>query len=101
HTIPITVAAEQGVIGLVVYVGLLIAALVSLLGGARGSPARAAVAAAFIALVVHTLLYAAFLEDPAAWVLLAAGTALAAAPRTPEERVAARARRQRARTAVA
>jgi hypothetical protein len=38
---------------------------------------RAAVAAAFIALVVHTLLYAAFLEDPLAWALLALGTALA------------------------
>jgi hypothetical protein len=35
-----------------------------------------AVAAAFAALVVHTLSYAAFLEDPLAWVLLAIGAAL-------------------------
>jgi hypothetical protein len=41
--------------------------------------ARAAVAAAFVALVVHTLLYAAFLEDPLAWALLAVGSALAPA----------------------
>ena len=40
------------------------------------SIARAAVAAAFVALVVHTLLYAAFLEDPLAWALLAVGAAL-------------------------
>ena len=38
---------------------------------------RAGVAAAFIALVVHTMLYAAFLEDPLAWALLGAGVALA------------------------
>ena len=34
--------------------------------------ARVAVAAAFAALVVHTLLYAAFLEDPLTWALLGA-----------------------------
>ena len=38
HSEPVTVAAEQGVIGLVVYVGLLVAALATLLGW----PARAA-----------------------------------------------------------
>ena len=30
-------------------------------------------AAAFAALVVHTMMYAAFLEDPFTWVILAAG----------------------------
>ena len=77
HTIPVTVAAEQGVVGLAVYLALLAAALARLLPGAARSVPRAAVAAAFVALVVHTFLYAAFLEDPLAWVLLAAGTALA------------------------
>ena len=33
-------------------------------------------AAAFAALVLHTLVYAAFLEDPLTWVLLALGAAL-------------------------
>jgi O-antigen ligase len=80
HTIPITVAAEQGVGGLVLYLALVAVALAVLLRGARGSIARAAVAAAFVALVVHTLLYAAFLEDPLAWALLAVGSALARAP---------------------
>ncbi|MDX6642042.1 MAG: hypothetical protein QOD76_4, partial [Solirubrobacteraceae bacterium] len=77
HTIPITVAVEQGVVGLVVYLALLAAAFGRLLAGARGSPARAAIAGAFAALVVHTFLYAAFLEDPLSWVLLAVGAALA------------------------
>ena len=77
HTIPITVAAEQGIGGLVLYLALVAVAIATLLRGARRSIARAAVAAAFVALVVHTLLYAAFLEDPLAWALLALGTALA------------------------
>jgi putative inorganic carbon (HCO3(-)) transporter len=76
HTIPITVAAEQGVGGLVLYIALVVTAIWGLLRGARTSVVRAAVAAAFIALVVHTLLYAAFLEDPLAWALLAVGAAL-------------------------
>ena len=41
--------------------------------------AAAAVAAAFCALVLHTLVYAAFLEDPLTWALLALAGALAAA----------------------
>jgi O-antigen ligase len=77
HTIPVTVAAEQGLVGLIVYLALLAAGIARLLRGAAGSPARAAVAAAFCALVLHTWLYAAFLEDPLAWALLAVGTALA------------------------
>jgi O-antigen ligase len=77
HTIPITIAAEQGAIGLLAYLTLLAAAFWRLLRGAGRDPARAGVAAAFAALVVHTLLYAAFLEDPLTWALLAAGSALA------------------------
>ena len=81
HTIPITIAAEQGALGLLVYLALLVAAFLRLLrGGARASPARAGVAAAFAGLMLHTWLYAAFLEDPLTWVLLAVGTALAMAP---------------------
>jgi O-antigen ligase len=78
HTIPLTVAAEQGVVGLAIYLALLAAALARLLRGAGESVARAAVGAAFAALLLHTLLYAAFLEDPITWVLLAIGTGLAA-----------------------
>jgi O-antigen ligase len=80
HTIPITVAAEQGVIGLVGYVVLIATAVSLVLGGVDRRAARAAVAAAFLALVLHTLVYAAFLEDPITWVLLAAALVLRRAP---------------------
>ena len=81
HTTPVTVAAEQGVIGLALYGVLLVVALQTLLVGARSSLARVVIAAAFVALVVHTMVYAAFLEDPTTWALLAAGAALAASAR--------------------
>jgi len=77
HTIPITIAAEQGLIGELAYVALLAAAALLLLRGARSDGARAAIAAAFLALVFHTLLYADFLEDPVTWTLLAIGASLA------------------------
>ena len=83
HTIPITVAAEQGLIGELAYLAFVICAMVCVVKGARGDPVRSAVAAAFIALVFHTLLYADFLEDPTTWVLLGIGLALAAAPVAP------------------
>jgi O-antigen ligase len=92
HTIPVTVAAEQGIVGLAVYVALLLAAFVVLFRGAGRSPprpkpgdtrlrlafpARPAIAACFAALVLHTWAYADFLEDPFTWTLLAVGVALA------------------------
>src|SRR4051812_41124472 len=79
HTIPVTVAAEQGAIGLAAYLAVLVCALWRLLRGASSVPARGAIAAAFVALLAHTMMYAAFLEDPLAWTLLAVGTALAVA----------------------
>jgi O-antigen ligase len=79
HTIPITVAAEQGIVGLAVYVALLIAAFAVLYRGAGRSPPRIALAACFAALVLHTWTYADFLEDPITWTLLGIGVALARA----------------------
>jgi O-antigen ligase len=76
HTIPLTVAAEQGVIGLAAYLFLLYTVLSLQLRGSRDTLPRAAVAAAFCALVLHTLVYAAFLEDPLTWALLAAAGGL-------------------------
>jgi O-antigen ligase len=81
HTIPITVAAEQGLIGLVVYVALIVCAFTVVLRRSRGDPVRSAIAATFTALIFHTMLYANFLEDPTTWALLAVGAALAAMPR--------------------
>ena len=77
HTIAITIAAEQGLIGELPYIALVLVAVCVLLRGARGDPARAAVGAAFLALLFHTELYADFLEDPFAWTLLGIGVALA------------------------
>jgi O-antigen ligase len=81
HTIAVTIAAEQGLIGEIPYLALVVAAAVVLLRGARTDPARVAVAATFLALVFHTQLYADFLEDPVTWTLLGIGTALAYAAR--------------------
>jgi O-antigen ligase len=103
HTEPVTVAAEQGLIGLLVYLSLIIVALRTLGAGlfrprpaggddredspGRESPrsetgpaglaARPAILAAFVALLVHTLSYAGFFEDPITWILLAVGASLA------------------------
>jgi putative inorganic carbon (hco3(-)) transporter len=83
HTEPVTVAAEQGLIGLLVYFALIGVALWTMGKGLWQRPppgalaARAAVLAAFVALLVHTLAYAGFFEDPITWVLLAVGASLA------------------------
>jgi O-antigen ligase len=128
HTEPVTIAAEQGLIGLAAYLALVIAALWTMATGLRpsllklaasrasgavggpapedalatagggGSPAatgparladgvsatrpapvvaRAAILATFVALLVHTMAYAGFFEDPITWVLLAAAASLA------------------------
>jgi O-antigen ligase len=83
HTIPVTIAAEQGLLGLVVYVALLLAGCAVLFDGAGRSPPRIALAAAFVALVLHTWTYADFLEDPFTWALLGIGVALARRRRPP------------------
>jgi hypothetical protein len=98
HTEPVTVAAEQGVIGIAAYLTLLAAALWTVFSGMRSiapglgapfrtlaggdrvelTPARIGIAAAFAALLVHTIGYAAYLTDPLTWALLAVGGVLAA-----------------------
>jgi putative inorganic carbon (hco3(-)) transporter len=95
HNEPVTVAAEQGAIGVLVYLALLGIALWTLLSGIRrvapglggkaGSDAsgrgftaaRIAIAAPFGGLLVHTIGYAGYLTDPLTWALLATGAALA------------------------
>jgi len=82
HTEPVTIAAEQGLLGLLLYVALIVVALWTMTSNLRGPPlaARSAVLAAFVALLVHTMAYAGFFEDPITWVLLAIGASLAHAP---------------------
>jgi O-antigen ligase len=100
HTEPVTVLAEQGAIGFVVYlvvVGIAFAALAARMrpyapglpggGGGLDPPAglafgiaRVALLAALAAMFVHSLSYAAFFTDPITWALLAIGGALASVP---------------------
>lgn len=89
HTEPVTIAAEQGALGVIAYLALLAAALAVLLGGMRRiapglngtandavAVGRIAVAAAFAGLFVHTIGYAGFLTDPLSWALLAIASTL-------------------------
>jgi putative inorganic carbon (HCO3(-)) transporter len=77
HTEPVTVAAEQGLIGLIPYAAVIaLSALLLFRPWPSKNNARAGVAAAFAALFVHSLGYAGFAIDPAMWALLALGFAL-------------------------
>ena len=77
HSEPLTVAAEQGVVGVALYVALLGSILWVMFGaGARSSVARSAVAACMVAIIAHSVGYAGFAIDPATWGLLALGVAL-------------------------
>jgi O-antigen ligase len=97
HTEPITVLAEQGIVGFALYAALIVVALWTMGAGmwARApgrdptviDAARAAVLATFVALLLHTLAYAGFFEDPITWVLLAIGASLAALPEQAPPRV--------------
>lgn len=87
HTTPVTIAAEQGIPGLVSYAAILLAAaglLFTRVGALRHATplpdlvAHGVIAGAFAGLVVHTLAYAAFLEDPLTWTLLGAALGLRA-----------------------
>jgi O-antigen ligase len=81
HTEPVTVAAEQGLLGLVPYLALLAAVVGALLAVPSRLPvARSALVACFAGLVVHSLAYAGLLIDPVTWAIAAAGFALARSP---------------------
>lgn len=82
HTTPVTVAAEQGLAGLAIYGFLLWCAFGVVFRAPReiaypGATPRIAVAALLVALTVHSLAYAAFLEDPLTWVVLGTAVSLA------------------------
>ena len=81
HTTPLTVAAELGVVGLAVYGWLLVAGALALLRLAGRDRALAfGLSAVGLMLLVHSLFYAGFFEDPLTWGVLAVSAAALAAP---------------------
>jgi O-antigen ligase len=85
HTTPLTMLAELGVLGFALYAWVLGATSWALYVLARRDGTLAlGLAAVFLTLVVHSFLYAGFVEDPLTWGvfgLTAAGIAYASAPR--------------------
>ncbi|MGH3024375.1 MAG: O-antigen ligase family protein [Gaiellaceae bacterium] len=71
HTTPLTVAAELGVLGLAAYVAFLAAAAFGSFLAMRRQPAFGlSLLAALTLLVVHSLSYSGFFEDPFTWLVV-------------------------------
>ena len=71
HTTPLTVAAELGIIGVLLYVAVLAGAARALDSVRRRNQALGlSLAAVFLALFVHSLAYSGFFEDPITWLVL-------------------------------
>jgi O-antigen ligase len=86
HTTPVTVAAETGIVGLVLFAWLLAAAFVLAFrrtGAGRATVPLAGVVAGvgLAAVFVHSLAYNAFFEDPLVWGLFALAALAARASR--------------------
>jgi O-antigen ligase len=74
HTTPITVAAEGGLPGLLLFLWLVVTVLMLAfrrLGRSFDGNARLAFGLALVAILVHSLFYNALFEDPTFWGLLA------------------------------
>ena len=83
---PVTVAAELGVVGLGLLGWLLAAAFLATLRGlGRGFTSRVSLATGIVlvAIAVHSLFYAAFFEDPMTWALLGLVGLTARVPQKP------------------
>jgi hypothetical protein len=71
HTTPLTVAAELGAIGLLLYSWLLVGGARVIVGVRRLDDGLGlALGAVFLGLFVHALFYSGFLEDPLTWVVI-------------------------------
>ncbi len=73
HTTPVTVAAEEGLPGLVLFGWVCVAALLAALRGlGRGFTSRVsfAVGLTLVAIIVHSFFYNALFEDPITWAML-------------------------------
>ena len=84
HTTPVTVAAEEGIPGLLLLAWLVAASLAAtLLGLGRGFTSRVSLGAGLIlvAIAVHSLFYNAFFEDPMTWAVFGLVGVVARVPR--------------------
>jgi putative inorganic carbon (hco3(-)) transporter len=81
HTTPVTVVAEEGVIGLALYGWLLAAALFAALVGRRRSRVAFAAGLVLVALAVQSVFYNAFFEDPITWAAFGLVALVAALPK--------------------
>src|SRR5439155_10067016 len=82
HTTPLTVAAELGIAGLLLYVAILAGAARALDAVRRRHQALGlSLAAVFLALFVHSLAYSGFFEDPITWLVLGIAAAFRELPR--------------------
>jgi putative inorganic carbon (hco3(-)) transporter len=89
HATPITVAAELGVIGLLLYIALLVAAALLIEAVRRQDAALGlTLAATLIALFVHSLFYSGFFEDPITWLAVAIAAGYLISRDQPTEEVA-------------
>ena len=81
HTTPLTVAAELGIVGLAVYGWLLVAGALALLRVyAHDRVLGLGLSAVGLMLLVHSLFYAGFFEDPLTWGVLAVSAAALSVP---------------------
>jgi hypothetical protein len=86
HDTPVTVAAETGLVGFALFVWLLVACGTDVLRTKRLVPLAAGLSVA--AILVHSLFYNDFFEDPTTWLLLGL-VAFALPPKEPREAVPA------------
>jgi O-antigen ligase len=93
HTTPLTVFAELGVVGVVLYAWLLVGGAITIARVRRRDEVLGlALGATFLGLFVHALFYSGFLEDPLTWLVLGIAAAYCALPaerRTRQEVAAA------------
>ena len=86
HNTPVTVAAETGVPGFLLYVWLLVSGLLlAFRRFARDLPGLTALTCGlvFAAVAVHSLFYNAFFEDPTIWVALGLAAVASRQPKAP------------------
>ena len=80
HTTPLTVAAELGTVGVLLYLALLAGSAATLWAvWRRHRTLGLSLAAVFLALFVHALAYSGFFEDPMTWLVLAVASAVPSA----------------------